>query len=162
MSTMEILSSRLKSAFYLAGSLVFVAIGLFLPRDDDPGSWKLNVGVVFFGLCSTIFTWLLIRPQRLSLDEEGFTLSGGLVRTPKKVRWKDVDEFFVYRLPRGGKLIGYNYRPNSGEASPMTKFNRQFGADAALPKGWATPPETMANKLNTYRRQALESKESRS
>ena len=159
---MEILSSRLKYALYLAGSLAFVAIGLLLPRHEDPEAWKLDAGVVFFGLCSTIFIWLLIRPQRLTLDEEGFTLSGGLVRTPKKVRWRDVDEFFVYRLPKGGKLIGYNYRLNSCAASPMTKFNRQFGADAALPKGWAIPPEIMADELNTYRRQALESEASRS
>lgn len=110
---------------------------------------------MLFGSCAPFLLWLLIRPQRLRLDSEGFALEGGFVWSPKKVRWNDVDEFFVYRPPRGGKLIGYNYRPVARQGSPLSWLIRRFGADAALPKGWPRSPEKMTEELNAYRRSVL-------
>jgi hypothetical protein len=59
------------------------------------------------------FIWLAIRPQRLLLDDDGFTVAGGFVRSPKKVLWRNVEKFFVYRLPKGGKLVAYTLLPQA-------------------------------------------------
>jgi len=155
MVTTELATARWKIALYLAGSLAFVAIALLLLEHPDRDAWKLQFVLGFFGLCAVVFAWLLIRPQRLLLDPEGFTVVGGFARNPKKVRWRDIDEFFVYRLPRGGKMIGFNYKPGAREVSPIARLNRRLGADGALPKGWAQSPENVATELNEYRVRAI-------
>ena len=151
---MEISTARWKIALYLAGSLIFVAAALLALQHPDGDVLGLQLGLAFFGLCAVVFVWLLIQPQRLLLDDQGFTLLGGFVRSPKMILWTDIDEFFVYRLPRGGKMIGYNYKPGARATLRLAKLNRLFGADGALPKGWPRSPERMAEELNSYRLQA--------
>ena len=154
MAPQEITSARWKTILYLVVSLLFVACGLLALQEPQGDVAGLQLGMVFFGLCAAIFTWMLIRPQRLLLDSEGFTLVGGLVRSPEKVRWSDIEGFIVYRLPRAGKMIGYNYRPGMRPPRPMAKLTRWLGADAALPKGWPKSVEKMVEELNSYREQA--------
>ena len=153
-SPTEISTARWKIALYLAGSLAFVAIALLALQHPDEDALGLELGLAFFGLCAAVFVWLLIQPQRLLLDDQGFTLLGGFVRSPRRVLWADVDEFFVYRLPRGGKMIGYNYKPGARTPPRLAKFNRWFGAEAALPRGWPMSLEKMVAELNDYRLQA--------
>jgi hypothetical protein len=155
MGVTEFSVSRRKTAPYLGGSLAFLAIDLLLLQHPDEDAWKLQLGLGFFGLCALVFVWLLIRPQRLLLDRQGFTVLGGFIRSPKKIPWRDVEAFFVYRLPKGGKMIGYNYRPGARKDSALARVGRAFGADGALPKGWALSPENMVVELNAYRQQAL-------
>ena len=156
-----ITTSRSKIVLYLATSLTFVAAVLWLLQQPHRDAWKLELALGFFALCTLVFVGLLIRPQKLLLDQDGFTIVDGLVRTPKKTRWQDIDEFFVYRLPRGTKMIGFNYRPGARAASPMVRFNRRFGAEGALPAGWAQSPEQMIADLNQYRLQALSTRNDR-
>jgi hypothetical protein len=143
-----------KTLLYLACSLGFVTIGLFLFR--DPGQTTIAwLCTGFFGLCSATLAWLLIHPHTLTLDESGFTLSGGLVRAPKTTAWRDVEGFFVYRLPKGGKMIGYNFAPGVRKDTVMAKIVRGLAADGVLPKGWPQSPDKMAETLNAYRARAL-------
>jgi hypothetical protein len=120
------------------------------PAADHGSGW---LGVGFFGLCSALFLCLLVRPQVLILDQTGFTLTGGLIWSPRKVAWRDAQEFFVYQLPRGGKMIGFNFQ--SGAETPWRRFNRNFGAEGTLPKLWTESPEQMVEELNAYRSRAL-------
>ncbi|MGR4863388.1 hypothetical protein [Caulobacter sp. LARHSG274] len=149
-----ITGSRGKSLLSLAVSLGFVAIGVFLFRDPRQMTiaW-LCTG--FFGLGAAMFAWLLVHPHTLVLDERGFTLSGGLVRAPKTTSWRDVEGFFTYRLPRGGKMVGYNFAPGVRKDTVMAKIVRGLAADRVLPKGWPQSPDKMAETLNAYRAQAL-------
>lgn len=155
MGETEFSVSRGKIALYLCGSLAFVATALLFLQHPDQDAWKLQLCLGFFGLCSVVFVWLLIRPQRLLLDSQGFTLAGGFIRSPKKIPWREVDAFFVYRLPRGGKMIGYNYLLGARKDSALARVGRAFGADGALPKGWTLSPEKMVAELNAYRQHAL-------
>lgn len=147
--------SRWKIVPYLGVNLAIVASApiLFQHRDDD--AWALLVGLGLLGALSVMLVWLLIRPYRLLLDREGFTLAGGLIRFPKKIPWREVDAFFVYRGTRGGKRIGYNYLPGALKDSGLARLGRVLGADGALPKGWTLSPEKMVAELDAYRRQAL-------
>jgi hypothetical protein len=149
-------SSRGKILLYLVVSLVFSLGSLAMVQSDhSDGAWKLWLGGIFFGFGSLVFVALLIRPQRLVLDRTGFALEGGLVLSPKKVAWSDVDEFFVWRLPRGGKSVGYRYRPGAKNVPKIVKVNRAFGADGALPRAWPLGPDELAAELNAYRESAL-------
>jgi hypothetical protein len=147
-------ASRLQISLYLLGSLVFVVIGLVVIQNPSPriGAW---FAVLFFGLCAAVFATLLLRPQVLILDAGGFTVGGGLIRSPRKVLWRDVEGFFVYRLPKGGKTIGYNLAPAARKDTPLTRIASSLGADGALPRGWPGSPEKMVEDLNAYRLWAL-------
>jgi len=128
LETRKIVASRLKITGVLLGSLAFVAMAALLPsQGGDSDQWRLWGGA-FFGTCAVVFCWLLIRPQRLDLDPDGFTVSGGLVRSPKKIMWRSIEPFFVYRLPRGGKMIGFNFKPEArADRTLLMKLNRRLG-----------------------------------
>lgn len=150
----EYVSSRAKTSLLLLGSLAFVSIAAFLPEDGGGSSWRLWCGG-FFGLGGLVALWLLVRPQRLRLDSTGFTVLGGLVRSPKPIPWGDISPFFLYRLPRGGRMIGFNFRPGAASRTRLAEFNRRLGAEGALPKLWPGSPEHMVEELNDFREQAL-------
>jgi hypothetical protein len=151
-------SSRSKIALMLLGALAFVAIAVFLPADEQSQNWRIYCGG-FFGFCAIVFLCLLVRPQRLTLDAEGFMLSGGLMLPSrvKKIRWDDIEGFSVFETGRGNKLIAYNFSPGASERTRLSRFNHAaFGLDAALPSGWPGGAAQMAEHLNTYRAQALQ------
>lgn len=154
--TKEIKQSRLKTTTALLGSSAFVAIAVLIPHQaGESNAWRWWCGG-FFGLCATVFCWLLIRPQQLKLDPRGFTVTGGLIYSPKKVSWNSIDPFFLYRLPRGGKAIAYNYREGAERPhTPGARLSRRFGADGSLPRLWPGSPDRMVEDLNSYREQAL-------
>lgn len=151
----EFVTSRLKTAVVLAGSLVFVAIAVLLPREaGQSNDWRWWGGSLF-GLCSVVFVCLLMRPQRLTLDQKGFTLSGGLARSPKKVAWEVTKPFFVYQLPRGGKKIAYGLTSDPNR-NLLTRLNRRLGADGLLPGLWPGSLDEVCSELNAYRELALQ------
>jgi hypothetical protein len=139
----------------LLGSIVFVA-GALVALPSKAGEFWPWLCIILFGFGAFAALVLLARPQRLSLDDEGFVVSGGFVRKAKKVLWKDVGPFFVYRLPRGGKMIGYNLKPSAPEKSLLTSINGVLGAQAALPRLWRGKPETMVAELNAFRTEVVQ------
>ena len=155
MDVEEIKSSRGKTLLFLLISLGFVAIFVVIPSDDAAESYWSWFGGAFFGLGTVVFAWLLVRPQRLVLAPTGFTVAGGLVRSPKQILWREVNPLFVYRIPRVGKMIGYNFAPGARKDSALIRINRLAGAEGALPKGWPGSPERLVERINAYRARAL-------
>jgi hypothetical protein len=92
----------------------------------------------------------------LVLDGAGFCLQGGLIRSPRKISWRDVEEFYVWRLPRGGVMVGYRYRVGATNVPRIVKFNRSFGADGALPRSWPMGTNELVAELNAYRERATQ------
>lgn len=70
--------------------------------------------------------------------------------------WCDVDSFFIYRLPKGGKMIGFNFKPGPPGIPSLVKIARLLGAEAAFPTGWKLQNEKVVELLNTYRLHAAE------
>lgn len=141
----EITASRKKTTLYLILSLGFVASGVLLPNKDGSLLWAS----AFFGLCAFVFIILLVRPQRLSLNREGFSLSGGLLLSPTKVAWQDVTGFFVVRVRPGNSLIGFNYSPNASTKPRGAAFSRRIaGADGAISGVWSGSNAAVVDKLN--------------
>ena len=137
--------------------LGFVLIGrIEIVSEGASADFRAWLGVVFFGLGVTVFTVQLFRPMVIALDVDGFTVSGGLIRNAKLTRWHDVEGFFVYQLPRGGKMVGYNYKAGAPGRPKMANINKFLGAEAAVPKGFVLSPEKLAVTMNSYREKALE------
>ena len=148
--------SRGKTLGYLIGSLAFSAVAWVLVHDDPAeNAWKLWLGLAFSSLCALGFLGLVIRPQRLVMDDTGFSLQGGLVVSPKKVAWRDIDAFFVCTLSGRVKAVGYKYRPDATNLPMIVKVNRAFGVDGTLPLALPTALEELAAELNAYRERAV-------
>jgi hypothetical protein len=156
----EITSYRGKTFLYLLLSLAFVAFAIFHLRTSDKDLFMSWLCLIFFGLGVLVFLWLLIRPQRLLLDPEGFTVAGGMVRTPRKIYWRDVSEFLVFPLPRGGTMVGFKFVPGAGKQSAIGSFARRFDVDGALPRSWPYSTNDMVDQLNDYRMRALNAAQS--
>ena len=157
LETKEIVQSRVKATIALFGSSAFVAIAVLLPRQaGESNDWRWWCGA-FFGLGVLLFSWLLIRPQRLTLDKEGFAVSGGLARWPKKIPWRSIEPFFLYQLPRGGKVIAFIFQAGADvHRTLLMKLNAKLGADGSLPRLWPGSPDDLVDELNAYRQGAIE------
>jgi len=145
----EFVSSRTKTAWGLLISLAFVATSAAAEAAGDT-NWKLRGGLILFGISSLMCAWLMVRPHRLKLDPQGFTLSGGLLRSPKKTLWHDVGEFYVRRLRPGANMVAFTYAPEA-----KVPFGGSLGRSGGLPGMWPGGPEEVAWRLNQYREAIL-------
>ena len=150
----ELVSSRLKLLGLFALALGFVAIAVFVPDDESDRTWRWLCGG-FFGLGAIVAAVMMIRPQRVLLDSRGFTIVGGLARAPRQVAWTDVDSFFVYRVARGNRMIGYNLVERARPDTYGGDLARHLDADGAIPKTLPGSPEQIVAELNAYRAAAL-------
>ncbi|WP_443136892.1 STM3941 family protein [Mesorhizobium sp. ORS 3428] len=149
--------SRVKVFLCLLGCAAFVCVGILMVRNPPAhpeslagfkqiaGGW---LGIIFFGLCSLIYVRLLTHPHVLILDGNGFVLSGGLIRSPRKIAWREVQGFHV-RRQRRTKSIGYSLVSGGATGSSLRRAERR------LPGGWSLSIENMVDVLNIYRLQAL-------
>ncbi|MDX8532471.1 STM3941 family protein [Mesorhizobium sp. VK25A] len=152
--------SRAKNLLYLLGGIAFVWIGAYLVRDSGSQSGLIAVkmivigwtSIVFFGLCALASVLLFVRPRVLILDGSGLAIGGGIVRSPLKIAWRDIQGFHVRKQNRH-KSIGFRFEPGA-----KTPLNRRPGIELSLPGGgWTLSIEKMVELLNTYRQQALNS-----
>jgi len=148
----------------LIGSLGFVAAGVFVAMRGGAGAAVGGtLGACFFGLNAIVFGMLVIRPQTLVLDCDGFELGGGLLRAPHRTSWREVLRFRVWRTGRWGgpKIVAYDYitgwepPPENPRVAKLLKFNRDRGwPDAALPAMWSLSATALCEKLNDCKRRA--------
>jgi len=150
MEVVQIVESRGKVLLMLAGALVFVAIYTLLP---DPNHQLPRSGGWFFGLGAAVSLVLLLRPRKLTLNSNGFSLSGGLVRKPKTIVWGDVTGFFPLSIPN---MIGFNYSPDTKDKPRIARVSKRLaGADGGISGAWPCSNADLANQLNAYRERAL-------
>ena len=154
MEPTELVSSRGKTLAGLAISLAFVVIALIVPRDGGDQTWRW-LCLVFFGLCTAVFVVLLVRPQRITLDRDGFAVTGGLARTAMRRRWDEVERFRVVRMPRGGTVVGYDLAEHVRPDTYLGDLGRRWAADGVLPSTLRGSPDAIAARLNACREAAL-------
>lgn len=146
MEKTEIVSSRVKAFALFVASLGFVLAGVVAHERIGDG-WFWWFGQTFFSVCALGCLWLIVRPHRLLLDDEGFTLSGGLHWLPWNVAWRDVEEFVSKPGPWGSSLIKIKFRPDVKHVG----LARWIGAYRVLPNGWPGSNAEMVNYLNACR-----------
>ncbi len=156
MPSETIVQSRWKTAVLLLISIGFVAIGIYLLTQPVSQRHLLATwgAIVLFGLGVPISAVSIVRPRTLTLDAEGLSMAGGLQRAPTRIAWSDIDSFSVYRLPRGGKMIGVRYREGRGPQGMLASALRAVGPGGALPTGWALSPDAVVERLNAWRAKA--------
>lgn len=148
----EIISSRPKSVLLGLGSWSFVAAVIWLLGERSGDNVWIYAALFFFGFCGSVGIYELISPNKLRLDDKGFTLSGGFMRGERQTKWSDVEPFAVINVAQGGKVIAYNLKPHARHETLAMKLNRAIvGADCGLPLGWPGKPEDLADRLNAYR-----------
>lgn len=121
-----------------------------------PGAFWGWLAVIIGGVGALVAAWTLLRPIRFTLDDEGFTLSGGLARRPARFLWTQVGEFSVHRpTPQGPAMASFNFLPGSVPDTFLIRLNRKkFGAEGAIPTGLAKSPSELVRILNGYRDRA--------
>ena len=149
-------SSRGKAWFCLVFSVAILIMGLLVASVPSQPLMLLSgwICIALGGLGIPVLVAMLVRPIRLILDQDGFTLDGRY-RAPRKTAWRDVEEFVVYQLPKGGKVVTYNLAPHVRKNSALARFVREHGGDHCLSNLWPLPIETLAETLNAYRSRAL-------
>ena len=153
MEVVQIVESRTKVLLLLGGALVFVAGYAFLP---DPDHELPTWGGWFFGLCAVVFVILLLRPRKLTLDRDGFSVSGGLARKALKTGWGDVTGFFPVRIRAGVSMVGFDYSPDAA-SKPRGAWvaKRISGAAGGISGAWPCSTVDLATQLNDFRDRAL-------
>ena len=121
-----------------------------------PGSPDAGLGRVVLRLCALVAAVLVVRPRTLTLDQDGFSISGGLIRTARTTPWKDVTGFFPLRIRAGSSMVGFNYSADAASKPRGTWVATHLsGADAGISGGWSCSTADLANQLNAYRDRAL-------
>jgi hypothetical protein len=139
--------SRWSTLRYLAGSLAFVAVGVFLSRSSP---WVAISCGVFFGLCSLIFLAMLHpRASFLTLSEEGFEWAG-LFRT-HRIAWPEVGELRAIFVA-GQDMIGWTWSAHYSGSRRMSRANMALaGIEASLPGTYGHRPQELADLMNQIR-----------
>lgn len=130
----------------IAGSFfVTRAVGLF--------------AILFLAIPLLRLLWLLIRPYKLLLDGDGFTLSGGTSLRPQKTAWRDVERFFVRgSVVPGPKSVAWGCV--AGRSPKKRAFMSHFLApegelaDGELPDLWTLSAPELEQRLNAFRARA--------
>lgn len=125
------------AVFRLLLCLAFLALGawkLSLPDEFFLESLFVSLYIAFWVLCAAANAWMIFRPDRLTLDGEGFTQSGFFGAT-ERVHWADVEAFHVAprRNPKRN-LVGWTYLAAPDASSPAPRADGfdepwELGAD---------------------------------
>lgn len=143
MSPTVLYSSREKTLLSLLFFLALASFGFAL-KDGLP---PIIFGIIeiFSGWMMASSLWLLFRPYRMQLDDIGLTVTGGFRRSPKMIRWQDV-ETFTFSSGKGRSLgLLYRYGVTPGW---------WWGPVDELPLGWQRSEQEMADYLNEWRLRA--------
>ena len=145
--------SRKTTLLYLAAAIaVSAATAVQMAREPSlPEGLQWLVALCAMSVLG--FAWMAIRPRRLLLDKEGFTLSGGYDIRPRRVLWREINPPFVTKLGRGGVVVAVPFKPPPRDRSNFTDAP-PAGRPMLVLQGWDEAPETMAQDLNRWRDQA--------
>jgi hypothetical protein len=151
-------ASRRKSFWLLVLCALFTVGSFALLQADNPNiyrpDWPLWLGLVFWPLRCAVAGLRTARPPRLEMAFEGFTFVSSLGNT-KRVLWRDVDEFFVWRSDRGGEAVAYSLRPDAQPGTVLGMVNRTAGMDGSLPNVWSVSADELVFELESMRQAAL-------
>ena len=135
--------SRVRTAFLLFGSALFIVGGVFMVLHGKAEGY----------LCIAFFTFGLLifgarlhpRAVYLHLAEESFTYCG-LLRA-RTVRWAQVQEFVVIRVGRS-RMVGWSFVPDPSAGKTRDLSKTLAGCEGALPDTYGLKPRQLAEVLN--------------
>ncbi len=152
--TLVLRPSPWKLLLMLAGSLGFVAIGVFMM---PAGEWKSWLVIGFFGLCAAVFlAQLLPGASYLKLDRDGFTYAA-LFRTTT-VAWTEVSPFTAGYIS-ANRMVKFDLSDArltaDGTRTAAAVARGLTGASGALPDTYGMSADALAELMNRWRARAL-------
>ena len=139
--------NRGKIVLFLLGSLVFVAIGLWMVRDGD---WRGWLGLGFFGLCAAVFVVQLVPGSSYLKITENDLVFCSLYRVTN-VPWASIAEFGTYSLQPGQSFVGFNLKPGAKAPIGGRKLSKALaGYESGLPDSYGMKPAQLAELLNEH------------
>jgi hypothetical protein len=145
----------------LLGCAAFVAIGIWMMRDDAtltktyggiPAIYMAWGATLFFGL-GLIISIVVMLPgaASLTLRADGFTVRK--IFRDRIFSWTDADNFSVFTI-RTSRLVGFNYRLFTNTA--LGRANVALtGRNAALPDSYGLAEEDLVRLMSLWRVRAL-------
>lgn len=149
-------SSRVRTMLLLVVSIFVLAIGVGVVATGEQGGWWMIAG----GAALTGFLCLLlVRPNRLELDDQGFTTVTPFGRR-SRVEWHDCGEFRVSRPDVDGSFraplrVVYDTEDSNRHGLALVS-ELVAGGSAALPDTYGMSAENLADLLNRYRTAAAQ------
>jgi hypothetical protein len=146
-------SSRGNSALMLLIAIVFVVTGAFMLRDPTQSATISTLIMIFFGAGIPFFAWRFIRPDILTLTQDGIFWRS-VVRSAQWT-WDDVENFRAY-APTGktiSKHLGIDftasYHAKRGGSRGIVKAITSV--EGSLGTGWELSAADLADLLTEAR-----------
>ena len=157
--TLVLTASRQAVIWAIAICVALIALGLWIiGQGDESGMLGESVmGVIVLAALALFGVGRLIKPQRLILTKDGFTLTGigGAV-----VPWRDVEGFFVHVVPADDDgagsplpLAAWRLREGAAQGSGLAaSLHRAVGGlDGSLPTTLGREPEALVALMEDWR-----------
>jgi len=140
-------SSRRKWLWVLAGSVVFVSIGVVAVVGGDGLGW---IPLAFFGLCAAVALATIVFPPSIEVDDEGVTLR----QFWRRVRYdfQNCGRFRTWTNPFAPSNVLVVFDCESASHRWLSRANaRLLGASCSLPDTFGMSAEGLAGLLNERR-----------
>ena len=139
-------ASRVKALLLLFACIAFVAMGIFLSKQEPLVGWA---GVAIFGLgLPTSLLMLFSNKVYLRLSAQGFEI-GSLFGT-KLILWGEVERFYIGAV-KGTKMIAIVYRPGYSEQQVLRTISSSLtGIESAIPNSYTASLEEILKTLNEW------------
>lgn len=154
----SVMTTVTNSIVAIVSAVIFFFCALLGVALDGSARWFPIAFACAFGASGIVFAGFVARPLRLTLDSSGLTLSGGWMRSPRFVAWRDIDGPMTSYSVGRGEAIGYNLVESSSNCSRWAGYRRDnflLLPEANLPDVWRVSAEQLADEINAYRMQAL-------
>lgn len=151
-STLTLTSSRLKSTLFGLICLIFVLMGIWILSDPENAlmGWFT---IAFFGLGLAIFIMQLIRPGRLTLDQNGFEQV--ILGRSLTCKWTEVSDFGVLKV-KHNKFVSFSRQQDEGKMLAGVSKTLTGGHSGMLGDSFGMKPKELAILMNEYRDKALQ------
>jgi len=111
---------------------------------------------LFFGLCLSVFLYVIVRPGTLELGPEDFTQT--LFGRKMTCRWEDVSNFGTYSLMHGffktNTFVSFDRLEDEGKT--ITSINRKIaGASAQLGDSFGMKADELVILMERFRQRAI-------
>jgi hypothetical protein len=142
---MKLRASRLKWSMMLLGSLLFVAVGIWL-LSSTPSTGIGIMSIAFFGLCALV-ALINLHPacSYLVLTDEGFTYVNLFRR--QFIAWDQVERFVQW-----GDFVGLNLKKEFAKNARLRKVNHELlGVQSALPDTYGKSVKELTSLMEGLR-----------
>ena len=139
--------SRAKAAGGLFVCAAFVSLGFWLlPLTSAITYVGVWLGILFFGAISPLWMAAIVRPNRLEIVEDGFSVRQTLLGT-RTYRWSDISAIFINRRSAAEVVVWTLIDRPRTLAKIKAALDQPNDYDGYLPAGWKASATEIAAEM---------------